>query len=205
MTFHFTEHILWIKHKTLIKYQHILLVESTYYYILFSDSSDCRNNTFKHCLSFVCRHLQCSLLFFKFSLDEIFTKSNYVYRLHARWQAIHLCLCVNVSCLKMSWAKNRGSNDIERPKDNKRKSFLCHLFCTTLQLLFTQVMARLTSRVLLRFEFHAPHQILYTTLATNEKWLSYLLPKFGNQLTKNGHVLRIKVFFKYFFFKKFHK
>ena len=30
MTFHFTEHILWIKHKTLIKYQHILLVESTY-------------------------------------------------------------------------------------------------------------------------------------------------------------------------------
>ena len=74
-----------------------------------------------------------------------------MYRPHARWQAIHLCLCVNVSCLKMSWAKNRGSNDIERPKDNKRKSFLCHLFCTTLQLLFMQVTVGLTSRYHLRF------------------------------------------------------
>ena len=37
MTLHFTEYILWIKHKTLIKYQHILHVESTYYYILFSN------------------------------------------------------------------------------------------------------------------------------------------------------------------------
>ena len=37
-----------VSQKTLIKYQHILLVESTYYYILFSDSSDCRNDTFKH-------------------------------------------------------------------------------------------------------------------------------------------------------------
>ena len=68
--------------------------------------------------------------------------------------------CVNVSCLKMSWAKNRGSNDIERPKDNKRKSFLCHLFCTTLQLLFTQVTARLTSIYHLRFFQKLPHQTL---------------------------------------------
>ena len=28
------------------------------------------------------------------------------------------------------------------------------------------------NRVLLRFEFHVPHQILYTTLATDEKWPS---------------------------------
>ena len=26
------------------------------------------------------------------------------------------------------------------------------------------------NRVLLRFEFHVPHQILYTTLAADEKW-----------------------------------
>ena len=49
-------------------------------------------------------------------------------------------------------------------------------------------------RVLLRFEFHVPHQILYTTLATDKrlplKLLSYLLPKLGNQPTKNGHVSR---------------
>ena len=48
VTIHFTEYFLWIKHKTLIKYQYILLVDSTFYYILFSDTSDCRNNTFKH-------------------------------------------------------------------------------------------------------------------------------------------------------------
>ena len=53
MTLHFTEYILWIKHKTKIKYQYILLVDSTLYYILLSDSSHCRNNTFKH--YFVCR------------------------------------------------------------------------------------------------------------------------------------------------------
>ena len=29
--------------------------------------------------------------------------------------------------------------------------------------------ARLVQRVLLRFEFHVPHQILYTILATDEK------------------------------------
>ena len=89
--------------------------------------------------------------------------------------------CVNVSCLKMSWAKNRGSNDIERPKDNKRKSFLCHLFCTTLQLLFTQLTAGLTSRVILRFEFHVPHQILYTTLDSDEN----VLRKWNDQMTSS--------------------
>ena len=30
------------------KYQNILLVDNTFYYILCSDSSECRNNTFKH-------------------------------------------------------------------------------------------------------------------------------------------------------------
>ena len=36
------------KHKLQIKYQYILLVDITFYYILFSNSSDSRNNTFKH-------------------------------------------------------------------------------------------------------------------------------------------------------------
>ena len=37
------------------------------------------------------------------------------------------------------------------------------------------------------------------------KLLSYLLPKFRNQLTKNGHFLDKKVFLNvFFFFKKFH-
>ena len=53
VTLNFIEYILWIKHKPQIKYQYILLVDSTFYCILFFDSSDCRNNTFKH--QFVCR------------------------------------------------------------------------------------------------------------------------------------------------------
>ena len=52
----------------------------------------------------------------------------------------------------------------------------------------------------LRFEFHVPQQILQITLATNEKLplksLSYLLPKLGNQLTKNANFLLSKSFFK---------
>ena len=44
----FAVYILWKKHKIVIKCQYILLVDSTFYYILLSDSSDCRNNTFKH-------------------------------------------------------------------------------------------------------------------------------------------------------------
>ena len=58
VTLHFTDYILWIKHKTLIKYQYILLVNSTFYYILFFDSSESRNNTFKH--QFVC-HLSVNI------------------------------------------------------------------------------------------------------------------------------------------------
>ena len=52
VTLNFTEYILWIKHKPQIKYQYILLVDSTFYHILFSDSSECRNNMFKD--QFVC-------------------------------------------------------------------------------------------------------------------------------------------------------
>ena len=52
VTLNFTEYILWIKHKPQIKYQYILLVDSTIYHILFSDSSECRNNMFKD--QFVC-------------------------------------------------------------------------------------------------------------------------------------------------------
>ena len=52
VTLNFTEYILWIKHKPQIKYQYILLVDSTFYCILFFDSSDCRNNTVKH--QFIC-------------------------------------------------------------------------------------------------------------------------------------------------------
>ena len=52
VTLNFTEYILWIKHKPQIKYQYILLVDSTFYHILFFDSSECRNNMFKD--QFVC-------------------------------------------------------------------------------------------------------------------------------------------------------
>ena len=45
MTLHFTEYILWIKHKPQIEYQYVLFGDSTFYQILFSDSSDCRNNS----------------------------------------------------------------------------------------------------------------------------------------------------------------
>ena len=38
------------------------------------------------------------------------------------------------------------------------------------QKLSLQDHARLVQRVLLRFEFHVPHQILYTILATDEKY-----------------------------------
>ena len=54
-------------------------------------------------------------------------------------------------------------------------------------------------RVLLRFEFYVPHQMLYTTLATDEKWLfkslSYLIPKLGNQLTKYANFVPSKSIF----------
>ena len=62
-------------------------------------------------------------------------------------------------------------------------------------------------RVLLRFEFHVPHQILYTTLATDKrlplKLLSYLLPKLGNQPTKNGPNSSKESALKIEFFKKY--
>ena len=52
VTLNFIEYILWIKHKPQIRYQYILLVDSTFYHILFSDSSECRNNKYKD--QFVC-------------------------------------------------------------------------------------------------------------------------------------------------------
>ena len=42
-------------------------------------------------------------------------------------------------------------------------------------------------RCLIRFEFHVAHWILYTTLATDQKWLfSYRLPKLWNQMTERA-------------------
>ena len=62
-------------------------------------------------------------------------------------------------------------------------------------------------RVLLRFEFHISDQILYTTLATDEKWslsrfhISY--QKLEISWQKMDKFLENKLFFEYFFSKNF--
>ena len=52
-------------------------------------------------------------------------------------------------------------------------------------------------RVLFRFEFHVPHQILYATLATNEKLLLLLRSKIGMEEILLFYFIFI---WKYFYF-----
>ena len=78
VTLNFTEYILWIKHKPQIKYQYILLVDSTFYHILFSDSSECRNNMFKD--QFVCclPEIICSVLMSQLHCTKVFFTNAYL-------------------------------------------------------------------------------------------------------------------------------
>ena len=65
----------------------------------------------------------------------------------------------------------------------------------------THICVYILTRVHLRFEFHVPHQILYTTLAIDEKWplsrfhISYQNSKISWQ--KMDTFFENKVFFKY--------